>query len=462
MGSGINIEILKKYDKPVPRYTSYPTAPIWGENFTADQYIEHIRISNALNNDLSLYFHLPFCNTLCWYCGCNVIITKNPDKIANYIDYLKKEIDLVTKHLSPNRRVVQMHWGGGTPNSMSPAQMKDICGYIYSKFNFVKDAEISMEVDPRDMTLEHILAMREAGFNRISMGVQDLDPAVQKAIHRIQPVDMTAQVIKWARANGFESANVDLIYGLPLQTLETFGHTIDEVIKLNPDRIALFNYAHVPWLKKHQKLIKIEQLPSKELKLDIFKLAVEKFTKAGYVFIGMDHFAKPDDELSIAQQNKTLYRNFQGYTTKAGTEMLGMGITSIGNIGDAYIQNYREYDLDKYYASLDAGVLPVHKGYVVNDDDKLRKEVITRIMCDFELTKADIEKRFNIKFDEYFATELTMFGDFIEDGFVTLQPDKIIVHEPGRLFIRNIASVFDIYLRKPATEQNKPTFSRSV
>lgn len=462
MGSGINKEILRKYDRPVPRYTSYPTAPIWGENFTEDQYIEHIKISNDRNNDLSIYFHLPFCNTLCWYCGCNVIITKNPDKIAAYLKYLKKEIDLVTAHLSPERRVVQMHWGGGTPNSMSPEQIKDICAYIRTKFNFTNDAEVSMEVDPRDMTLEHILAMREAGFTRISMGVQDLDPAVQKAIHRIQPVEMTAQVIKWAREHGFESANVDLIYGLPLQTLETFGHTIDEVIKLNPDRIALFNYAHVPWLKKHQKLIKIEQLPDKELKLDIFRLAVDKFTKAGYVFIGMDHFAKPNDELSIAQENKTLYRNFQGYTTKAGTEMLGMGITSIGNIGDAYIQNYREYDLDKYYASLDAGVLPVHKGYVVNDDDKLRKEVITRIMCDFELTKADIEKRFNIRFDEYFATEMTMFGDFIEDGFVTLTPERIIVHPPGRLFIRNIASVFDIYLRKPVSGENKPTFSRSV
>lgn len=460
--TGISIETLLKYDKAVPRYTSYPTAPVWKDNFTQEQYIEQIKVSNGRNNELSLYFHIPFCNTLCWYCGCNVIITKNPDKIANYINYLKKEIDLVSRHLTPDRVVSQMHWGGGTPNSLSPDQMRDLCQYIYARFKFTPDAEISMEVDPRDMTVEHIIAMKESGFNRVSMGVQDLEPAVQKAIHRIQPVEMTAQVISWAREYNFIGANIDLIYGLPLQTIETFEKTIDEVIKLNPDRIALFNYAHVPWLKKHQKLIKEIQLPSKSGKMDIFKMAVDKFTNAGYVFIGMDHFAKPDDELSVAQKNKTLHRNFQGYTTKAGTEMIGMGITSIGNIGDAYVQNFREYDMDKYYECLDAGNLPVHRGYVVNDDDKLRKEVITRIMCDFELTKADIERRFNIKFDEYFATELTMFGDFIDDGFVTLQPDKIIVHDPGRLFIRNIASTFDIYLRKPMDGPNKPTFSRSV
>jgi oxygen-independent coproporphyrinogen III oxidase len=455
----VDLSKFKKYDKPGPRYTSYPTAPQFNESFTYENYFDEIVKTNYGTNlpDLSLYYHLPYCDTLCYFCGCNMIITRNRDRVKEYTRYLKKEIDIVRSYLLSDRNVVQLHWGGGTPTHLDPDEIYDLGSYIRDSFNFKEDSENGCEIDPRGLTPEHLQALRNSGFNRISMGVQDFNDKVQKAVNRIQPEDMTRQAINWVRELGFQSINLDLIYGLPFQTVEGFADTVDKIIDISPDRIAVFNYAHLPWLKKHMGLIRAEDIPQPDIKLEILKNTIEQLTSAGYVFIGMDHFAKPGDELAIAMNEKKLYRNFQGYSTHAGADLYGMGITSISQLQRVYAQNYKTEK--EYYKVLDEEHFPVSKGYRLNEDDLLRREVIMRIMCDFELNFKQIEEKFNIRFKEYFAWGLNNLSEMENDGLITLSDEKLTINDMGRLLIRNIAMNFDGYIER---KEDTAKYSRTV
>ncbi|MDP2362768.1 MAG: oxygen-independent coproporphyrinogen III oxidase [Ignavibacteria bacterium] len=455
----IDLTKFKKYDKPGPRYTSYPTAPQFSESFTHEDYLNEIVKTNYGENlpDLSLYFHLPYCDTLCYFCGCNMIITRNRDRIKEYIKYLKKEIDLTRTYLLTDRKVAQHHWGGGTPTHLNPDEINELAAYINQSFNFKDNAEVSCEIDPRELTKAHLEALRNNGFNRISMGVQDFDEKVQKAVNRIQPEDITRQAIQWIRELGYQSINLDLIYGLPFQTVEGFAKTVDKIIDVNPDRIAVFNYAHVPWMKKHMALIHPEDIPAAEIKLEILKMTIEKLTSAGYDFIGMDHFAKPDDELSVAMREKKLYRNFQGYSTNAGADLYAMGITSISQLKNVYAQNYKTEK--EYYSALDNEKLPTAKGYQLTEDDHLRREVIMKLMCNFELDYKPIEEQFNIDFKKYFAWGLNNLKEMEADDLVEISDNGFKVKNMGRMLIRNIAINFDGYIER---KEDKAKYSRTV
>jgi len=455
----IDIDLIKKYDKPGPRYTSYPTAPHFNEGFNNEQYLASIKENNSSDNKtpLSLYFHIPFCDTLCYFCGCNMIISNNRSRIGNYVDYIKKEILLLKKHLSDDRVVTQLHWGGGTPTHLNPDEITDLLTFINSNFNIDPNIEASCEIDPRELTFEHLKALREGGFNRISMGVQDFTHKVQVAVNRIQPENITRQAVEWIRELKFESINLDLMYGLPHQTLETFSETLEKIIDISPNRIAVFNYAHVPWMKKHMELIKTEDLPTPDVKLQILKYTIETLTNVGYVFIGMDHFAKPDDELAIALNEKKLYRNFQGYSTQAGTDLYALGITSISQFGNIYSQNIKTEK--EYFDKVDNGILPLAKGYLMSDDDVLRRDVIMSLMCDFELHFNTFEEKYKINFKEYFAKGLENLKQFVPDNLVILGDDNIKVTEMGRLLIRNIAMSFDAFLED---DKGKVRYSRTV
>ena len=444
--TNIDYKLIKKYDRPGPRYTSYPTAPHFSENFDREKYEEELQKANDEKRELSLYVHLPYCDTLCYFCGCNMIVSNNRKRIHSYEEYVKREIDLLREKLNPERKVVQLHWGGGTPTHLKPDEIYDLGTHIRNSFDFADDAEVSCEIDPRGMTKEHVSALRESGFNRVSMGVQDFNEKTQIAVNRIQPENITVQVIDWARELGFISVNIDLMYGLPFQTPETFSETLDKIIDISPDRIAVFNYAHVPWLKKHQALIRTEDLPKPEVKLELLKLSIEKLTDAGYVFIGMDHFAKPDDELSVALREKKLYRNFQGYSTRSGADLHAAGITGISQFGRIYAQNQKAEK--PYYADLEQNKLPIAKGYYLNDDDVLRRKVIMKIMCDFELDFREIENEFGIDFEKYFAWGLKNIREMIDDELVEIQDKKLIVKNTGRLLIRNVAMNFDAFIEK--------------
>lgn len=455
----IDLTKFKKYDKPGPRYTSYPTAPQFNEKFTHQDYLDEIVKTNYGENlpDLSLYFHLPYCDTLCYFCGCNMIITRNRDRIKEYIKYLKKEIDLTRTYLLTDRKVAQHHWGGGTPTHLNPDEISNLASYINQSFQFKENAEISCEIDPRELTRAHLEALRNNGFNRISMGVQDFNEKVQKAVNRIQPEDITRQTVQWVRELGYQSINLDLIYGLPFQTVEGFAKTVDKIIDVNPDRIAVFNYAHVPWMKKHMALIHPEDIPAPEIKLEILKMTIEKLTNAGYEFIGMDHFAKPNDELAVAMREKKLYRNFQGYSTNAGADLYAMGITSISQLKNVYAQNYKSEK--EYYTALDNEILPTAKGYKLTDDDHLRREVIMKLMCDFELDFKKIEDQFKINFKEYFAWGLNNLKEMQADDLVEISDSGIKVKNMGRMLIRNIAINFDGYIER---KEDKAKYSRTV
>ncbi len=455
----IDLTKFKKYDKPGPRYTSYPTAPQFNESFTHDDYLDEIVKTNIGENlpDLSLYFHIPYCDTLCYFCGCNMIITRNRDRIVEYNSYVKKEIDLLRQYLLSNRLVSQHHWGGGTPTHLKPDEINDLASYINKSFNFKENSENSCEIDPRELTRAHLEALRSSGFNRISMGVQDFNEKVQKAVNRIQPEDITRQAVNWIRELGFQSLNLDLIYGLPFQTVDDFALTVDKIIDINPDRIAVFNYAHVPWMKKHMALINPEDLPAPEVKLEILKMTIEKLTSSGYEFIGMDHFAKPDDELSIAMKAKKLYRNFQGYSTNAGADLYAMGITSISQLKNIYAQNYKTEK--EYYTAIDKGILPTTKGYRLNEDDHIRREVIMNLMCNFELHFNNIESKFNIDFRKYFASGLNNLTEMMNDDLLEIDDKSIKVKNMGRMLIRNIAMNFDGYIER---KEDKAKYSRTV
>ena len=408
---------LEKYNRPGPRYTSYPTAPVWKEDFGPEDFESYCARAEQLSTPVSLYMHIPFCESLCLFCACNVSIQKDKSVAIPYLETLKREISHVGTQVSKNRPVIQFHWGGGTPTYLTPAQMEDLFGHTRERFTFAPDAEIGIEVDPRVTNRAHLETLRRLGFNRLSMGVQDFEHKVQEAIHRVQPYEMTRDLILTARELGFESINVDLIYGLPYQTADSFKATIDQTLTLEPDRIAMFSYAHVPWLKKQQGSFDAH-LPAGMEKFRIFRAGLEGFLNAGYVYIGMDHFAKPNDELSVAQRNRTLHRNFQGYTTKAGADLYGMGVSAISSIGDAYAQNRRE--VPAYQSAVAERGIATMRGYRLSDDDRLRRAVIGRLLCHTVIPKLEVEREFSISFDEYFAPELERLEQFRAEGLVTL------------------------------------------
>jgi len=451
-------EFLAKYNRPGPRYTSYPTAPLWNDSFGPADHKKVLEEAEAAKTPVSLYMHIPFCESLCLFCACNVIIQKDKNVAPPYLDVLKREMHHISRNVSKNRRVVQFHWGGGTPTYLTPEQIEDLFGFTREHFRFAPDSEIGIEVDPRVTSRQHLETLRKLGFNRLSMGIQDFQPDVQKAVHRIQPFEMTRDLLFAARELGFDSINVDLIYGLPYQTPDTFAHTVDQIIGLAPDRIALFSYAHVPWLKKQQGSF-AAHLPEGMEKFEIFRTGLLKFLAAGYLYIGMDHFAKPGDELAVSQQNRTLHRNFQGYTTKAGADLYGMGITAISGIQDAYAQNFR--DIPSWEKAVAERGLATMRGYQLSEEDRLRRAVISRLLCHTVVIKNEISREFGIDFDDYFAEELRRLDTPRQDGLVLLERGEIRATWLGRIFIRNLAMVFDPYLEKQQLVA-KPLFSKTL
>jgi len=454
--SQIDFEKFSKYSKPGPRYTSYPTALEFNDDFKYDTYINFLENSTE---KLSLYVHLPFCRSACYFCGCNVVFTSKEEKLSRYIDYLKKEIDILAKHIDTSREVIQFHFGGGTPTFYKAFELDEIVTYIKSKFpNWSKEAEISCEIDPRFFNEDQMKVFHKHGFNRISFGVQDLDEKVQKEIHRIQPLELTKKAVELARKYGINSINTDFIYGLPYQTLETFKKTLELSTHLNPDRVAVFNYAHVPWLMKTMRKFDETTLPAPDVKLQIFQYTIDFFESNGYKMVGMDHFAKPEDELFGAIEKGELHRNFQGYTTRGGANLVGIGLTSIGEGERYYAQNTK--DMKVYEDALDNGKLPFERGVVLSDDDFLRKSVIMELMANFSIDMKRVEKEHKIDFKSYFADALEALQEFVDADLVTITDDKITVSTTGTLLIRNIAMPFDAYMKKYG--ESKKSFSKTV
>ncbi|MGH9774922.1 MAG: oxygen-independent coproporphyrinogen III oxidase [Candidatus Acidiferrales bacterium] len=454
----VSEEFLAKYNRPGPRYTSYPTAPVWQDNFGPDDLEDVYAKANATGAPVSLYMHIPFCESLCLFCACNVSIQKDKSVAVPYLDSLKREMDHVARFVGREREVIQFHWGGGTPTYLTPEQMENLFGAARNRFTFSRDAEIGIEVDPRVTTREHLETLRKLGFNRLSMGIQDFNPMVQQTIHRVQPYELTQELLEGARRLGFDSINVDLIYGLPYQTADSFAVTVEKVLTLNPDRVAMFSYAHVPWLKKQQGSF-AGNLPEGMEKFRIFRIGMRKFTEAGYAYIGMDHFARPTDELAVAQRNRTLHRNFQGYTTKAGADLYGMGVSAISGIGAAYAQNCRE--VPAYEGAVKRRGIATMRGYRLSQDDLLRRDVIGRLLCHTVIRKSEVEAKFGICFDEYFSCEMAELECSRADGLVTLDANEICVTPLGRVFIRNLAIPFDRYLREQKMD-SRPLFSKTL
>jgi oxygen-independent coproporphyrinogen-3 oxidase len=443
-------DLIRRYDKAGPRYTSYPTAVQFHDGFGETQYREMARNSNEhpVAQPLSLYFHIPFCATVCYYCACNKIITKNRSRAIPYLEHLYQEIALQGSLFDNNRKVEQLHWGGGTPTFINHEQMRELMQVTGEHFNLRDDdlGEYSIEVDPREADADTIALLREIGFNRLSMGVQDFDPGVQKAVNRNQSEEQTVAVLQAARQQGFKSVSMDLIYGLPLQGVDSFSRTLDKVIAAAPDRLSVFNYAHLPALFKTQKQINEAELPPPAEKLAILQNTFEQLGDAGYIYIGMDHFARPDDELAQAQRNRTLYRNFQGYSTHADCDLVAMGSTSISKVGQSYSQN--EKDLEDYYSRIDSGELPVFRGVELDADDILRREVIMQLMCHFSLDIKALEQEQGIRFAQYFRAELEDLQRMEDDGLLVQGGNRIEILPAGRLLVRNICMVFDRYLRE--------------
>jgi oxygen-independent coproporphyrinogen-3 oxidase len=455
----VSVELLHRYNVPGPRYTSYPTAPVWREGFSPSDYGEILSESAAGQTPapLSLYVHLPFCETLCFFCACTVVITGNHSVEEPYLDLVEREIDWVAERAGGGSRdVVQLHWGGGTPTYLSPAHISRLAAKLRKSFRFAPDAEVGVEVDPRVTTPAHLEALSHAGFNRLSMGVQDFDPEVQKAINRVQPFEDTRDLVSTARGMGFESVNMDLIYGLPLQTPATFEATIERILEIAPDRLAVYSYANVPWLKKHQKLLE-PLLPGEREKFEIFRKALALFTAAGYEYIGMDHFARPDDELARARRNRTLHRNFQGYTTKAGTDLVGLGVSAIGAVGDSFVQNRRE--LPDYRQAVEADGAATFRGFRLSFDDRVRRAVIGNLLCHGVVVFAEIEAAFGVDFASYFAGALEGLAGCAADGLVEISKTAIRATPLGRVFLRNLAMAFDSYL---PSQSAKPLFSKTL
>lgn len=456
-------ELLRRYDQAGPRYTSYPTAPQFHGGFGEGDLRQVVAASNGdpIPRRLSLYVHVPFCESPCFYCGCNRIITRDKARGETYLARLYREIALAANMFDRDREVIQVHFGGGTPNFLSPDQLRDVLDTLRGHFRFsdAPDRDISIELDPRFVDSADICALSAIGFNRASFGVQDFDPAVQHAVNRIQSVEETCAVVNACRANGFRSVNVDLIYGLPNQTIQGFAHTLDTVAGMRPDRVAVYGYAHMPHLFKPQKQLNANLLPRAEARLALLQLAIEKLTAAGYLYIGMDHFALPDDDLALAQARGSLHRNFMGYTTHADSDLLGLGVSAISHIGDSFSQNPR--DLPAWQAALDEGRLPVFRGMRMDADDVLRADLIQALMCRAEIPVRALERRHAIAFAEYFAEALATLRPLERDGLVRIAPDRVTVTSRGRLLLRTIAMCFDRYLAPPAG-LTLPRFSRAI
>jgi oxygen-independent coproporphyrinogen-3 oxidase len=456
----VTLDLLQKYDRPGPRYTSYPTAVEFHGGFDHAAYRDRLRAAAARPGDpLSLYLHLPFCEERCAFCGCTVIITRKREVAGRYLDYLHRELGMLAEALAGRRRVVQYHWGGGTPTYLSPAQMEALHAAVSRHFDIAPDGEVAIEVDPRVTTTAHLDTLRALGFNRLSLGVQDFTPEVQEAVDRVQSEASTREVIDYARRAGLHAINIDLIYGLPRQTVESFARSVDAVIGMRPDRVAVYSFAHVPWIRGNQKRIRPEDLPPAQQKLQLFIEARERFLGAGYRQIGMDHFALPGDELARAAEAGSLHRNFMGYTTRPAPDMIGAGVSAIGDVAGAYAQNVKK--LSAYYEAIDAGRFPVERGYALDGDDVIRRYVITQLMCNFRLDARRVEDRFGIAFDEYFRTERAeLEAGPVAHGFLRIEDGVLDITPVGRLFVRNICMTFDRYLRAKTTE--KPVFSRTV
>lgn len=446
--------LIQKYNQSGPRYTSYPTALEFHEHYTEQDFVAATK--RYPNRPLSLYVHIPFCHQLCYFCACNKVITRHQHKADIYLDYLEKEI-ISRAQLFKNRTVTQIHWGGGTPTYLSEAQSARLMAMLKAHFTLADDAEISIEIDPRQIELSMLDHLRGLSFNRMSMGVQDFNKDVQKAVNREQDEAFIQALLERARQLGFQSTNLDLIYGLPLQTVDSFMFTLEKVIALNPDRLSVFNYAHLPSRVPGQAKIKEEQLPPPATKLTILQKTIETLGKAGYKFIGMDHFAKPHDELAIAQDQGILHRNFQGYTTQEECDLLGLGVSSISLLGDTYAQN--EKDLKRYYALVEAQGDALHKGLALSQEDCLRRDVIKQLICNFKLDFAPLEAQYGIQFTTHFAEDLTLLAPLMEDELIHLTASGLQVSPKGRLLIRNICLCFDTYSREAAKRQQ---FSRII
>ncbi|MBU3708768.1 MAG: oxygen-independent coproporphyrinogen III oxidase [Burkholderiaceae bacterium] len=457
--------LIQRLSQSGPRYTSYPTADRFSDQFSSRDYlhaVNHLHARGA-RHPLSLYIHIPFCDTVCYYCGCNKIVTKNRDKAITYLDYLKRELAMQGKLFAGFNQVEQLHFGGGTPTYLSDTQMGDLMQHLRRWFSFADDTkgEYSIEVDPRSVSAARIHTLRAQGFNRISLGVQDFDEQVQRAVNRIQPEQTTLDTIQAARDAGFRSISIDLIYGLPKQTLASIAETLTKVIAANPDRIAVYHYAHLPHIFKPQRRIAEDDLPSSDVKLEMLSLCIRQLNAAGYIYIGMDHFAKPDDELAVAQRQGLLHRNFQGYSTHAESDLIACGVSAISSVGMCYSQNAKT--LDDYYDRLDQGELPIVRGYQLTMDDVLRRFIIQRLMCNFELSIRSLEQAYPIKFDNYFRLELEALDELRAMGLLTIDSEWIEVTLKGRLLIRNVCMVFDRHLQQARQLYSEPLrYSRTV
>ncbi len=452
----ISDHLINKYNIQAPRYTSYPTALKFEELQDSSYPGRAISNRNREARDISLYLHLPFCYSLCWFCGCTKVISRKQESSATYLEYLDKEIQLILPQMNPENRVIQVHLGGGSPTFLQPSELRWLGTRLHHHFNIADKAEMGVEIDPRRLTHDHIKALADTGFNRGSLGVQDVNPEVQKAINRIQPTEQVEQVISWLREEEFESVNFDLIYGLPHQTPKSIDSTMDEIIRLNPDRLAVYSYAHVPWMKPAQKLLDGDHLPGPIDKFRMLEQVTGKLTGNGYRAIGMDHFAKPDDELSIAQDQNNLHRNFQGYSTWANVDLYAFGMSGISQVGDVYLQNIKE--LNDYYEALDADQSPYIKTYSLNEDDRIRRTVIMTLMCDMQLDFDALSDQTGVAFREYFADEIENLKPFESDGFLEWTVNGFKLTNDGRFFVRNVATTFDAYFG----EKKEKQFSKSV
>ncbi|MCA9406522.1 MAG: oxygen-independent coproporphyrinogen III oxidase [Candidatus Omnitrophica bacterium] len=458
MSVSIDKETIQKYDIAGPRYTSYPTAPVWSNQLTEQQYIEKLKNFGQTDKTLSLYIHIPFCQSMCSFCACNVIIRQLDPKYGDeYLNYLFREAEKVAGYIGRKAAVKQFHLGGGTPTFLNSDQLTQLYQKMEKLFDIDPEGEIAIEIDPRTIDEDKMKTLRSLGFNRVSMGIQDFEEKVQESVNRIQPIEKVKAFNNWCREMGFQSINFDLIYGLPHQTIQTFQNTVEEVIRLKPDRIALYSFAYLPWMKKHQTKIEDDHLPSNDDKLSIFLNARQQFLESGYQAIAMDHFALITDEMAKAYNDQRLYRNFMGYTVKPADEYIGLGVSSIGFVENTFVQNHKV--LPEYYRQLDAGHLPVERGKILNEDDRIRQWTISSLMCHFEIDKARFTSQFHLAFDEYFKDEQEHIKHCIEDGLLTNQPNRLVVTELGRIFIRNICMGFDFYLRQKGAHTR---FSKTV
>jgi len=458
--TAVPLELLRKYDRPGPRYTSYPTAPVWSDQIGSDEYIKALKAASASpGQPLALYFHIPFCRKRCYYCGCNTCIVKKESSVEGYVDSLLAEIEKTASLLEPRRKVTQLHFGGGTPTYIGSQRLGRVLDYVEQTFDLDSDCEKSIEIDPRVTTVEQLTFLSKRGFNRISLGVQDFDPAVQETIGRIQPFEKVATLLAECRRLGFKGINFDLIYGLPLHTVDSFGATLDKVIELRPDRLAVYSFAYLPKLKPHQSRIQETDLPATEVKYRLFATAIERFTGSGYRQIGMDHFALPDDELTQALDDGRLYRNFMGYSVQSAPDMIGFGMSSIGYVNSGFYQNISK--LNEYNRQVAVDGLAVYRGMQLSQDDLVRQFVITSLMCNFRLDVAALKDRFQVDYNEYFAAEQNRLDGFFDDGLLDQTARGLEVTPVGRAFVRNIAMTFDAYLSDDSRGR-KATYSRTI